>query len=345
MAKKKSKDSEETNELKNSNYNLLKELSKKFGAETFVNADQIINKPQQIISISPKMDIGLSGGIPEGSWVILSGPPKAGKSSTALYIASLCQKPENGSRNVYYLDAEGRMKKMNLLGTKGLDLNKITVIQSSEGSIISAETFANIAKDIIRSDPGAVLIIDSTSAMCSEKELSEDTSGQIRSLGPKIMANFCRTNGTVVPVQRTIVIMIQHLIANTSGYGPTQYEDGGRKMQYQADIKLRCKSFKAWTSGETQIGQEITWDVVTSALGPPGQKVVSNLRYNYGIDKEWEIIDLACEFGIIKKAGAWFSYSIDEKEFKAQGQEKLRDLLADNQSHMNFIQKELKEML
>lgn len=345
MAKKKAASKTEKKEVAANNDILLKELSKKYGSESIISADTIVSKPQQIIPISPQLDLGLNGGIPEGSWIILSGPPKAGKSSLALWIASICQRPEYGGRHVYYLDAEGRLKKMNLMGTKGLDLNKITVIQSSEGNIIPAEKFADAGRDIIKGDPGCVLIVDSASAMCSAKELAEDSSGQIRSLGPKIMANFCRTMGTVVPVQRTIVIMIQHLIANTSGYGPAQYEDGGRKIQYQADIKLRCKGFQAWMIGDKQIGQNVTWDVVTSALGPPGAKVENKLRYNEGIDVEWEIIDLACEFSIIKKAGAWFSLEYNGEEYKAQGQAKMRDHLLEHPDQLEFIKNELKAIM
>lgn len=340
MAKKKTKSTdsedqvnEDSNIVQMGHNDLIKQLRKKYGQESIVNADVILERKQQVIPITPKLDIGLNGGIPEGSWIILSGPPKCGKSSLALWIASICQKQENGNRNTYYLDAEGRLKKMNLLGTKGLQIDKVNVVQSSEGAIISAETFANIGTEIIKGDPGCVLIVDSTSAMCSDKELSEDVTGQTRALGPRIMANFCRKMGTVVPVQRTIVILIQHLIANTSGYGPAQYEDGGRKIQYQCDIKLRCKSFSKWEDTETskQIGQNVTWDVITSALGPPGEVVVNNIRYNEGIDVAWEIMDLACDFSIIKKGGSWFSYvADDETEYRAQGQPKFKKILDEN---------------
>ena len=53
------------------------------------------------------------------------------------------------------------------------------------------------------------------------------------------MASFCRKLGNVVPVNRSIVWIIQHLIANTSGYGSPFMEDGGNKIVYQGDVKIR----------------------------------------------------------------------------------------------------------
>ena len=64
----------------------------------------------KVISISPAIDIALGGGVREGCWVTLTGDPKSGKTTTAMQIATNCQKE---GRPVIYLDAEGRLKDMN----------------------------------------------------------------------------------------------------------------------------------------------------------------------------------------------------------------------------------------
>lgn len=56
-----------------------KDLEKKYVKGVCVSADTIIEQQKKIISMSPKMDIGLSGGIPEGTWILCSGSPKRGK--------------------------------------------------------------------------------------------------------------------------------------------------------------------------------------------------------------------------------------------------------------------------
>jgi recombination protein RecA len=347
MAKKKKSDNsvEETQEVSN---NIVAMLAAKYGKEGVVNAKSVVDRPQHTFSISPKLDIGLNGGIPEGSWVILSGAPKCGKSSLALWIAALAQKPENGSRNTYYVDAEGRLKKMNLMGTKGLDLDKITVIQSSPERIFSAEEFLESCEMIIKNDPGCVLIIDSSSALCSSKEQTDELTGQNRSLGPKLFSSFCKRMGTIVPVQRTTVIIIQHLIANTSGYGPAQMEDGGRKLQYQVDVKLRCKGVEKWEEGtdeKKQVGQMVKWDVMCSALGSPGNEVVMALRYGEGIDEVSELIEVCCDLGIITKGGAWYTIQVENEIKKICGMQALREFIVNNPEVLQSLKDQYKAIL
>ncbi len=41
----------------------------------------------KVISISPAIDVGLGGGVLEGSWITLTGDPKSGKTTTSMQIA------------------------------------------------------------------------------------------------------------------------------------------------------------------------------------------------------------------------------------------------------------------
>ena len=335
-----------------------KDILKKYG-EIMIDSNLVIEEDILTVPVSPAIDIGLNGGIPEGSWVILSGAPKCGKTTTALQIAANCQKEEYGGRMVYYLNAEGRFKKMNLSGVEGLNPDQLKVIQSTQGNILTAEDFLTIATNIIKDHPGCVVIIDSASALSPEKEMLSEINGQTRAGTPKLLSSFCKQMGTVVPIQNTIIIIIQHLIANTSGYGKAYIEDGGQKIKYQSDIKLRAKSVKKWSVGnsETPIGQIISWTVEHSALGPPGAVVDSYLRYGKGIDSVCEWINLGADFGLISKAGAWFTCNFmddHEEEAKAiefdpatkiQGQEKLYQILQENPKLLELLEADIKSML
>lgn len=335
-----------------------KEITKKYG-DVLIDANMVLENEPNVIPVGPAIDIGLHGGIPEGSWVILSGAPKAGKTTLALQFAANCQKPEYGEKTVYYLNAEGRFKKLNLEGVDGLDANKLKLIQSKQGKILSAEDFLTIASNIIKDHPGCVVILDSASALSPEKDMVNDISGQTRAGTPKLLSAFCKQMGTIVPIQNTTMVIIQHLIANTSGYGPQYMEDGGRKIQYQADIKLRAKSVKKWTVGNNPapVGQIVSWTVQCSALGPPGAVVDSYIRYGRGIDSVYELINLGADLGLISKAGAWFTcdfMTTHEEEAKKmdfdiaskfQGQEKLYQFLTDNPICRELLHNDIKNML
>lgn len=352
------------NEVKFTEKDLLKD-GLMFGA-----ADIADDEPQ-ILSVSPNMDFGLSGGIPEGSFVNLSGKEKSGKTTVALHIAAKAQSDEYGNRPTFLVDVEHRIKKMHLKGIKGLKLAKepgdtsgLQIIRSSKKKILSAQEFLTSACDIIKNHEGAVIILDSTSALCSAQEQTTGITGQGRALGPRMLAEFCRQMGPVVPIQNTILISIQHLIANTSGYGSPYMEDSGRKIQYQSDVKLRCKTSQPITVKDKEVGRVTTWKVEWSALGAPGATIKTYIRYGIGVDELSEIIELALDFGLISKAGAWCdcvflhhntepevlkyieeSGKEPEKAFKAQGAEGLYQMLEQNPKFVKILKEEIKEMV
>jgi recombination protein RecA len=306
---------------------LEKDMNDRHGTSVMVNASDIADRPRQIISISPTLDFA-TGGIPEGSWVLLSGTPKCGKSTTALQIAANAQ--QQYGKQVVIGNVEHRINEKELRGIHNLDISKVKMIQSTPKKILTAQDFLQEFTSVIKTIPECVLIIDSSSALCATKEYTEDITSQARNEGPKLLATFCRKMAAVVPVQKVTLIVIQHLIANTSGFGSPYYEDGGNKIQYQGDLKLRCYSFQKWNAKQdddsTRIGQVVNWQIMTSALGAPGGKVQSYLRYGYGVDDIKESIDLGLDMGVLDKAGAWYTFG----DIKAQGEHKLRAALLEN---------------
>ena len=165
-----------------------------------------------------------------------------------------------------------------------------------------------------------------------------------RADGAKLLAKFCRKVANVIPVNKNIVIGITHLMGNP-GYGSSEWkEKSGQAIAYQTDIKLKAAYFKAWNVGkeETQIGQTIDWQVICSALGPPGAKITSYIRYGVGVDKEMELFNLATDLGLIDKGGAWYTFSTVKDTPKFQGGEKARDFIAQNPKVYDSLWKEVK---
>ena len=78
---------------------------------------------------------------------------------------------------------------------------------------------------------------------------------------------------------------------------------------------------------------------------------LGSIRYGKGIDKEKEMIDLAESFGIIDKAGAWFSipFLAGTEEFpeapKFQGQAKIYDFLVDRKDIFDQVKDQVNGML
>lgn len=351
---------------------LKKQIKKKYGEVIRSGSDVFEEiKDLKVIPVSPALDYALGGGIREGSWVKLTGDPKTGKTTTALQFAANCQKEENGSRPVYYVNVEGRLNRNNLEGVHGLDVDKIEVIESPTEPL-SAEKYLGIIKDIVMETPGAVIILDSVSSLIAQRDLDEEVRGDYRPGLQKILSDFTKKMGGVVRNQRAVIIMITHFIANTGGLSrKTKVSDGGVKIHYQADTILEIKYIQGWkekvASEEKQVGQVIHWNVVTSPLsGFPGAEAVSYLRYGEGIDKLQELIQQAIDFSIIDVSGSWFScdFAVDnleaipeiveennldektaEKFFKVQGQKKLKELLVAHPALIKLLDSTIREML
>ena len=331
------------------------DVNKKFGDGIVVSGNSVVDREQIVIPVSPSLDMILGGGIPEGSFVIFTGQPKCGKTTTSLDFAATAQKLEyaHGSfkkgRQVYYLNIEGRLKKRDIEGIPHIDLERFNIIGSQTGKILHGEEYLQIAERIINEEPGSVVIIDSYSALCTEAEITSEMSKMQRADGAKLLAKFCRKVANVIPVNKNIVIGITHLMGNP-GYGNVEWkEKSGQAIAYQTDVKLRAEFFKPWSVGKendkNQIGQEVSWKVLCSALGPPGANISSFIRYGKGIDKHAELFKLAVDIGLISKGGAWFTFSSVEDKPKFQGAEKAIDYLTKNTDLYNSLWDEVKSTM
>lgn len=312
--------------------NVDEHLQKKFGKEIFVSGESIVATPRRVIPMSPAMDLMLGGGVPEGSFCISTGPPKVGKTTAWLDFAGTAQKDKSDlfpdGRHVYFLNIEGRIGARDLEGIKHLDLTEkhFTAVQSQPGRILNAEDYLEIAETYIHTKPGCVIVIDSFSQLCSGARKASDYKTRFRDDVPLMLSDFCKKVCNVIPVNKCIVLGVTHMIANQGGQGMSPWlEASGRKLQYQMDIKLKATYRKLYPE-DAPFGQEVYWECYTSALGKPGLKAKSFLRYGLGLDKVFELVDLCKDLGLIQKARSWYSY----QDTKVQGFDNLVEHIRDN---------------
>jgi recombination protein RecA len=82
--------------------------------------------------------------------------------------------------------------------------------------------------------------------------------------------------------------------------------------------------------------------VVKNKVAPPFRKAEFDIMFGEGISLAGEIIDLGVEAGVIKKAGAWFSYN-DTK--LGQGRDAAKRLVQDNPELLEELQTKIMEAL
>ena len=348
------KKKEESESAKLSGADLVEQRIKDtFGENILVRANYITDSRDIVVPVSPMLDGILNGGIPFGSFVLATGPPKIGKTSMFLdFGATALQVPSEfgEDRRMYYLSIEGRLKERDMEGIHHLKpyigTEKFSIVRSEKGKILDAEEFLNIAEDIINNVPGAIVILDSFSSLCSTSGKTKEWDGkEYRDNVPKMLSLFCKRISNVIPVNKSIVMGVTHQIANT-GFGFSSWaEASGTKVQYQVDTKLKASHNTAWKDGDATIGIDVYWECLCSPLhnGPLADtKCISKFRFGYGIDKAAELINVAVDLGIIKKGGAWYEFPDGTKY---QGLEKATLSMRENEELYNSINKEYREMM
>ena len=94
--------------------------------------------------------------------------------------------------------------------------------------------------------------------------------------------------------------------------------------------------------GPNIIGNRTVVKIAKNKVAPPFRRAEFDIIYGKGISKEGCLIDLGLEKGIIKRAGAWFSY---KKSKIGQGREGLRSFLKKNPKIAQEIEKEIKKLI
>ena len=332
-----------------------KALTKKFGEGAFITGDQLQESQHGIVHVSPKIDAMIGGGIPGGSVMTLAGPPKAGKTLTALQTLASAQAT---GRPTFFLNVEGRIKPRDIKGISGLDVSKLNIIRSYKeededgkvsSRILTAEEFLFTAEYLIHNNPGAVIVIDSISQLVTSGELDKDMGEASRAPGAVLMAQFCKKVSNVVPVNDIILIGILHMIANTSGYGKQFVASGGNKIKYAMDIGMETTKFtfrrKDGKDDGPIIGQSVEWTTTSAALAPPGQKCTSIIEYGIGIDKVAEIVEMAVEYGFIEKGGAWYTLSFLDEPQKVQGINNVINMIREDEKMYETLKNSIYSLL
>ena len=326
------------------------------------------------ISVSPALDMALGGGLREGQVVVMTGDPKTGKTTTALYAAA---KAQAKGKKVYYLNTEGRLTKQNFRGIKGLDVDAIQIVQATDDTpIVSAETYLNIMERLLKEEENLFLICDSTSNMVPQDEIDGEIRTGVRNALPRLLSMFFKRISGDVSRMKAIAVFITHNIANTGGsrFAPSKMADCGNMLQFQAGTNMVITHRGKWEvpkESGNHVGQVANWVIKTSAAGgTPMSTAASWIRYGIGIDESQEIAQIATDFALIQAKGAWYTISClvdkathpivheylstnevdpsDEeavtKAFKFQGMEKLVSFLNENQDLRDIVIEEVRDL-
>jgi recombination protein RecA len=117
---------------------------------------------------------------------------------------------------------------------------------------------------------------------------------------------------------------------------------GGRALKFYSSVRLDVRRIETLKDGTDMVGNRTRVKVVKNKVAPPFKQAEFDIMYGKGISREGGLIDVGVEAGLVRKAGAWFTYEGDQL---GQGKENARNFLRDNPDLANELEKKILEKL
>ena len=121
-------------------------------------------------------------------------------------------------------------------------------------------------------------------------------------------------------------------------YGSNETTTGGRALKFYSSVRIDIRKSEAIKEGASIIGNVANIKVVKNKVAPPFRSCKVDIIYGRGISKEGELLDLAIQKGIVKKAGSWYEVY---GERMGQGRETAKAYLHDNQDIFKKVKEEV----
>lgn len=273
------------------------------------------------------LDIGLgTGGLPKGRIIEIYGPESSGKTTLALSVIAQAQKTGG---TVAFVDAEHALD-INYAEKLGVRIQDMLVSQPDTG-----EQALEITETLVRSGAIDVIVVDSVAALTPRAEIEGDMGDSHMGLQARLMSQALRKLTGIISRSNTMVIFINQIRMKIGVmFGNPETTTGGNALKFYSSVRLDVRRIGSIKNGEDIVGNRTAVKVVKNKMAPPFAKVEFDLMYNQGISVEGDVLDLASNYEIVEKAGAWFSY---QGERLGQGRENAKVFLKENPKIMDEI--------
>ena len=281
------------------------------------------------------LDLALGvGGMPRGRIIEIFGPESSGKTTVALHVVAQAQKMGGEAA---FIDAEHALDPVDAKAL-GVDIDNLIVAQPDTG-----EQALDICEALVRSGALDVIVIDSVAALVPKAEIDGEMGDSHVGLLARLMSQALRKLTAIISKSGTAVIFINQLREKVGVvYGNPETTPGGRALKFFASVRLDVRKQEAIKNGTELVGNKTRVKVVKNKVAPPFKEAEFDILYGHGISREGNILDVAVNYGIIKKAGAWFSYN---GEKIGQGRDNVRKYMVENTEFTDNIEKQVREIL
>ncbi len=162
-------------------------------------------------------------------------------------------------------------------------------------------------------------------------------------LQARLMSQALRKMTGALNNSKTTAIFINQLREKIGVmFGSPETTTGGRALKFYSSVRLDVRRIETLKDGTDMVGNRTRVKVVKNKVAPPFKQAEFDIMYGKGISREGGLIDVGVEAGLVRKAGAWYTYEGDQL---GQGKENSRNFLRDNPDLANELEKRILEKL
>ena len=300
---------------------VFSQIEKQFGEGSLMKlgSDQVRKMPS-ISTGALSIDLALGiGGVPKGRVIEIYGPESSGKTTLSLHIAAEAQKAGGVAA---FIDAEHALDPI-YASALGVDVDELLVSQPDTG-----EQALEIANMLIDSEGVDVVVIDSVAALVPQAEIDGEMGQSHVGLQARLMSQALRKLTSSINKTQTTVIFINQIREKIGVmWGSPETTSGGRALKFYASVRIDIRRIETLKVGAEMIGNRVRAKIVKNKVAPPFKEAQFDIMFGQGISREGSLLDVGVDHGIVRKAGAWFTY--DEIQL-GQGKENSKRFLREN---------------
>ncbi len=298
----------------------LQQIEKTFGKGAMISFND--QQPAALDCISTgslSLDLALGGrGLPRGRIIEMFGPESSGKTTLALHVVAEAQKEDGVAA---YIDVEHALDP-SWARRCGVDTERMLVSQPDSG-----EQALEITEMLVRSNAVDVLVLDSVAALIPRAELEGDMGDTHVALQARLMSQALRKLAAVINKSRCIVIFINQIRMKIGVmFGNPETTPGGRALKFYSSVRLDIRRVAYIKEGDRAVGNHVRTKVVKNKVAAPFCSAEFDIRFDSGISKEGDLLDLATGMDVVSKSGVWLNYG---NVRLGQGRENAKQFLRD----------------
>ena len=298
----------------------IAQITKQFGDGSIMKLGENHNVNIELIkSGSLSLDLALGGGYPKGRIIEIYGPESSGKTTLALHAIAEVQK--NGGQAAF-IDAEHALDP-SYAEKIGVQIDNLLISQPDNG-----EQALEICETLVRSNAVDLIVVDSVAALTPKAEIDGDMGDAQMGLQARLMSQAMRKLTAIISKSKATVIFINQIRMKLGVmFGNPETTTGGNALKFYASVRVDIRRIGQIKNGEDIIGNRTKIKVVKNKIAAPFRTAEFDIMYNEGISKTGDVLDLAVQYGVLDKAGAFLKY---DGETIGQGREAVKRLFKEN---------------